>query len=157
MDVAASPVAFSYTTILATKSRIDKGLLAIPVSLLDSFPQRSGSVYLADESGGWSKKSFTALDSTSKECRIGGMRDFYRAYDVKGGDELVLQVYGGGRYRLLPETLFRQRITQLESAFDEAATEVDVDSTVSALASLTLARPGDVIEGAPQIIAAWIV
>lgn len=99
MEIGPSGVPFSYTTIMATKSRIDKGLLAIPVSLVDFFPKTSGSVYLLSESGRWVRKSFTAYDSTSRECRIGGMSDFYERYDVHSGDELVLHVHGNGRYQ----------------------------------------------------------
>jgi len=80
VEAEPAPVPFSYTTIVATKSRIDKGLLAIPTTLLDLFPANSGRVFLLDASGAWVEKRFTAYGSSSKECRIGGMRDFYTRY-----------------------------------------------------------------------------
>ena len=62
MEVEPANVPYSYTTVVATKSRIDKGLLAIPVSLLDLFPRSGGSVFLLDESDQWVKKTFTAYE-----------------------------------------------------------------------------------------------
>ncbi len=65
MKVETSGVPFSYTTIKVTRSRIDKGLLAIPVSLIDLFPKTNGDVYLLDENGQWVRTTFTARES---EC-----------------------------------------------------------------------------------------
>ena len=39
MDTQISEIGISYQTIKVTKGRIGKGLLAIPVSLIDKFPQ----------------------------------------------------------------------------------------------------------------------
>jgi hypothetical protein len=130
---------------VATSSRIDKGLLAIPVSLLDLFPGSSGSIYLLDESNQWVRKSFTAYDSTSRECQIGGMRNFYERHGVRAGDELVLQAYGDGRYKILPETLFKQSIRDLESALDGAVNQVDADAALTEIAALTHVTPADAV------------
>ena len=145
MEIGPSGVPFSYTTVIATKSRIDKGLLAIPASLIKLFPNTSGSVFLLGESGEWSKKTFTAFDSSSKECRIGGMREFYANYDVRGGDELVLQVYGNDKYQIVPEPFFRREIADLESDLDRAPTETEAGSAIAGLAELTRTNPDDVI------------
>ena len=120
METEPTDLPYSYTTVVTTSSRIEKGLLAIPVSLLDLFPQRSGSIELLSENGKWESKSFTAYDSTSRECRIGGLSDFYRRYEVKSRDELVLQAFGNGRYRLVPERHFRRDISSLETELDSA-------------------------------------
>lgn len=145
MEIGPSGVPFSYTTIRATRSRIDKGLLAIPVSLIHLFPQTTGHVYLLSESGHWVKKAFTAPDSSSKECRIGGMRELYERYDIQGGDELVLHAYGQGRYQILPESLFQRKILDLELDLDKAPTEIDADAAIAGIAALTHASPEDVI------------
>lgn len=42
MQKVKNEVGYSYITIKITKSRINKGLLAIPVSLLDKFPVANG-------------------------------------------------------------------------------------------------------------------
>src|SRR5438045_1211038 len=125
METGRSSVPFSYITIAVTKSRIDKGLLAIPVSLMDRFPETSGSVQLLDADGTWMTKSFTAYDSSSKECRIGGMKDFYARYEIVSGDEIVLQVLTGGRYELIPEKVFREQVIELELALDDAPTDAE--------------------------------
>lgn len=145
MDVGPSGVPFSYTTVVTTKSRIDKGLLAIPASLRSLFPQTSGHVFLISEDGQWVRKTFTGPDSKSKECRIDGMTDFYSRHDVKSGDELVLQVYGEGRYQILPETLYKEKIGALESDLDEAPTEDEADAAIRNLAALTRTKTDDVI------------
>jgi len=40
MKTIESKLPFNYKTIRVTQSRINKGLLAIPVSLIDYFPKR---------------------------------------------------------------------------------------------------------------------
>src|SRR5712692_4004505 len=130
METESSPVPFSYDTVVATSSRIEKGLLAIPVSLLDLFPIASGSLYLLDESGQWVRKTYTAYDSTSRECRIGGMRAFYGRYGVRSGDQLVIQAYGEGRYKLVPETYFRREIIGLETDLDRARSQAEAEAAV---------------------------
>jgi hypothetical protein len=147
MEMGSSGVPFSYTTVIATKSRIEKGLLAIPVSLLNFFPRTAGSVYLLGESGQWVKKKFTAYESRSRECRIGGMREFYERYDVKDGDELVLHVYGNDRYQILPEGLFRRKVNDLEAELDEAPTQAEADAAIEGLAALTRAKADDIMAG----------
>lgn len=145
MQVEPSGVPFSYTTIVVTKSRIDKGLLAIPASLVDLFPRASGSVFLLGESGQWEEKTFTAYDSSSKECRIGGMREFYERYGVAGGDQLVLHVYDDGRYRLVPENLLKSSIKDLELNLDNASTQAEADAAIDGLVEVTNTGPDGVV------------
>src|SRR5205807_2473494 len=95
-----------------------------------------GQVQLLDESGHWDSKTYTAYDSTSKECRIGGMRSFYNRYGTNEGDELVLQILGPERYRLLPEVLFGREMVQLEEGLDRARTDEQAERAVAALGAL---------------------
>jgi len=44
MQKAKSEIGYSYSTIRITKSRINKGLLAIPASLLDKFPKEKRKI-----------------------------------------------------------------------------------------------------------------
>ena len=71
MQKVKSEIGYSYITIKITKSRIDKGLLAIPISLLDKFPKekRKITIFFDDEENP-SSKNFTPYISSSKECRI---------------------------------------------------------------------------------------
>jgi len=120
--------------------------LAIPVALIDFFPRSSGNIYLLSENGHWEEKSFTAYNSTSKECRIGGLSDFYHRYDVRTGDELVLHVHANGRYEILPERLFQETIAKLELTLDNADSQSEADAAITGLAAATHTKPDDVIK-----------
>ncbi len=146
METTTPTVPFSYTTIKATKSRIEKGLLAIPTSLLPLFPTTSGHVYLVDEQGQEKRTSFTAYTSSSKECRIGGMRAFYNKYHVEDGDELVLHTGGDNRYQILPEKLFQRRIEELEAQLDTASSNTDAEAAIAGLAEVTSTEAEEVIK-----------
>jgi hypothetical protein len=132
---------------VATRSRIDKGLLAIPTTLLDLFPAASGDVFLLNEAGEWDRKHFTAYGSSSRECRIGGMREFYARYAVKDGDEIVLHVLGDERYELIPERLFRREIARLESELDEAPSEPEAGAALAGLERVAHVTSDEAIAG----------
>jgi len=67
MKTIESKIPFSYKTIKTTQSRIDKGLLAIPVSLIDYFPKNKTKVYIAFGSSlKESPKTFTPYTSSSR-------------------------------------------------------------------------------------------
>jgi hypothetical protein len=83
VETIESKLPFDYKTIRVTQSRINKGLLAVPVSLIDYFPKRKNRIYVAF---GKDKKAvlkkFTPYTSSSRECRIGGMKSFYEKFDI---------------------------------------------------------------------------
>ncbi len=89
-----SRINYNYSTIKITKSRIDKGLLAIPVSLIDKFPsiKRTINVFI-DNSTIPLKKNFTPYNSSSRECRIGGMKDFFTTYNINSDHEIAIEFY----------------------------------------------------------------
>jgi len=119
-----SQISYNYATIKITQSRLNKGLLAIPVSLLDYFPKRKTKIYVATEKNeGVIAKNFTPYTSSSRECRIGGMRDFYRKFQIKEGDELVIQVLDDNKYRILPERRFENIVKMSEDEFDKSHNE----------------------------------
>ena len=96
MKIIESKIPFNYKTIKVTQSRINKGLLAIPVSLIEYFPENKNKVNIAfGDSLKASPKNFTPYHSSSKECRIGGMDKFYDKFQIKNGDELVIQFLVG--------------------------------------------------------------
>jgi len=125
-------IPFNYLTIKTTKSRIDKGLLSIPVSLIDYFPKHSTKIILIDENNNEEIKTFTSNKSSSRECRIGGLRNFYEKFNIKNGDELVVQFIDDNKIKLLPENYFRNNILlslkNFESSFDEDAYNNSLDS-----------------------------
>ena len=106
MKKIRTDIPLNYITIKTTKSRIDKGLLAIPVSLTEMFPKSANNIYLIDENGKEEKKSFTPYNSSSRECRIGGLKSFYEKYNISDGEELVIQLLDEEKYKIVPEKLF---------------------------------------------------
>jgi len=119
-----SHISYNYATIKITQSRLNKGLLAIPVSLLDYFPKRKKQIYVTTETNEKAvAKNFTPYTSSSRECRIGGMRDFYKKFLIKDGDELVIQVLNDNKYRILPEERFKDIVKKSEDEFDRSHNE----------------------------------
>ena len=99
METVESKLPFNYKTIRVTQSRINKGLLAIPVSLIDYFPKSKCRVYVSVGKGKEAiLKNFTPYSSSSRESRIGGMKSFYHNFMVKDGDELVIQILDKNRW-----------------------------------------------------------
>ncbi len=96
MEKIKSHIPFEYKTIRTTIGRIKKGLLAIPVSLIDFFPQENKNIILINEMGTEVQKRFTPYQSSSRESRIYGLKEFYSKYGVQDGDEIVIQFYDGG-------------------------------------------------------------
>ena len=80
--------------------------MAIPVSLTEMFPKSANNIYLIDENGKEEKKSFTPYNSSSRECRIGGLKSFYEKYNISDGEELVIQLLDEEKYKIVPEKLF---------------------------------------------------
>lgn len=107
MKKVKSDLPLNYITIKVTKSRINKGLLAIPVSLIDLFPKKSNKIFLVNEYGKVETKSFTQYNSSSRECRIGGLRSFYDNYKIIDGEELVIQLIDDNKFRIIPEKYFK--------------------------------------------------
>jgi len=101
MKIVQSEIPFNYKTLRVTKSRIEKGLLAIPISMIDYFPKKKVTVCVFF--GKNSKavlKNYTPYQSSSKECRIGGMKNFFETNQVQDGDELVIQLLEENQYRI---------------------------------------------------------
>src|SRR5438105_3009214 len=108
MQQVQSEIGYNYVTIKITRSRIDKGLLAIPVSLLDKFPKekRKITIFFDDEEQS-SIKNFTPSNSSSQECRINGLASWFVKNKIQDQDEIVIQFLdedeNEGIYRLIKE------------------------------------------------------
>jgi len=72
---------YNYITSKVTKSRIDKGLLAIPKSLADKyFPNNDSTIRICfDESKHFETKNYMCFTSSSREARIGAMKEWYQS------------------------------------------------------------------------------
>ena len=132
-----SQINYSYMTIKMTPSRIDKGLIAIPVPLAKWFPKRNGTiaVYL-DDSPDLQTKTFSSYESSTRECRIGGVAGWFRKNSVSSGDEVVIQVIDEEDfvYRLIPEKRFIVETQRLQQRFDNSESEEEASGKIMMLA-----------------------
>lgn len=146
MQKITSKIPFNYKTIKLTQSRLNKGLLAIPVSLIDYFPKQKGKIYVAiGMSGEVRAKTFTPYTSSSRECRIGGMRDFYEKFDLKDGDEIVVQLLDTNKYRILTEKQLEDAVKEAERKFDKSKSEDTASSQLNAIARFANTTPKETL------------
>ena len=138
MQKVKSEIGYSYVTIKITRSRINKGLLAIPVSLLDRFPKekRKITIFFDDEEIP-SMKSFSPYNSSSQECRINGLASWFVKNKIQDQDEIVIQFLdeNEGIYRLIKETKFIEQIKELENKIISIKKDDDLEKCFEDLAS----------------------
>lgn len=148
MKKIISDIPFHYKTIKITQSRINKGLLAIPVSLIDYFPKRKGKIHIVTGiSDKVNIKTFTPYTSSSRECRIGGMRDFYEKFNLKDGDEIVVQSLDTNKYRILTEKQFEDVVKGIEKEFDKSESEGVASSKLDAISKIVNIAPKEALWG----------
>lgn len=146
MKIVDSKIPLNYKTVRITKSRISKGLLAIPVSLIDYFPNKKTKLQIETKLGRRATvKNFTPYSSSSRECRIGGMRSFYKEFQIKDGDEVVIQILDDFRYRILPENEFLKTIRTLEDNFDKSQSENEAVNQLNKVSRITGVKLKDII------------
>lgn len=143
-----SEITYDYATIKITQSRIDKGLIAIPVPLAEWFPSENKDiqVYLNDSTS-TQKKHYSSYISTARECRILGLTDWFRRNNIRTGDEIVIQFIDKQNfiYRLIPEKKFVSKTKELEIDFDNSQTESQAFEDISTLAKWTSSDKDKVI------------
>jgi len=119
-----------------TQSRIDKGLIAIPVSLTKWFPKFSGTVHVyLDDAPELQPKTFSPYESSTRECRIGSLAGWFKEKKIKSGDEIVIQVIDKGQsvYRLVSERMFITKTRELQDGFDKSESEQEASEKVDTL------------------------
>jgi len=134
-----SDVNYSYETVKITQSRIDKGLLAIPRSVANWFPQDNRKVKIfLDNSEEIKVKNYSSYSSSTNENRIGGLREWIDKNKFKDGDEIVIQVIDKKRYiyRLIPEKLFINQIKDFQNDLDNSENENDASRKIIRLSKL---------------------
>jgi len=143
-----SPINYRYATIRITQSRIDKGLIAIPVALAQWFPDHNETiqVYLNDSPVS-QIKSYSSYTSSTRECRIGGVRQWFQQNNIKSGDEIVIQLIDKDRfiYRLIPERNFVLKTQELQHSFDESESDQEASGTITTLAEWTRLNRSNVV------------
>jgi hypothetical protein len=143
-----SPINYRYATIRITQSRIDKGLIAIPVALAQWFPDHNETVqvYLNDSPVSHTK-NYSSYSSSTREFRIGGVREWFQQNQIKSGDEIVIQFIDKERfvYRLIPERNFILKTQELQYSFDTSKTEQQALGEITTLAQWTDLDKGKVV------------
>jgi hypothetical protein len=137
MKKVTSSISYDYITVRTTQSRIAKGILAIPVSLAHLFPEKSAKIFLVDEKGTDEAKSYTPLSASSGECRISGLKAFYSENGIRDGDEIVIQLFEGGKFKLVPERIFEKSVLQLEKQMERSATDAETSQLLKRLSDMT--------------------
>ncbi len=137
MEKVKSELPLSYVTIKTTKSRIDKGLLAIPVSLIDIFPKEKSNITIIDENGKEETKSFTPYNSSSRECRIGGVKRFYDEFKIQNGDELVIQLLDEGKFKIISESKFKNTFLNTLGEFEKCENEQIAEEKLNNLSKIS--------------------
>lgn len=143
-----SEISYDYATIKITQSRIDKGLLAIPVGLASIFPEqnRDIEVYLNDSPVA-KLKHFSSYNSSTRECRIGGLKEWFIHHNIERGDEIVVQLIDKEHfiYRLIPENKFINSTKALQDEFDNSKSEEEASNKVQKISKWILSDEKEVI------------
>ena len=143
-----SPINYRYATIRITQSRIDKGLIAVPAALAQWFPDHNETiqVYLNDSPVS-QIKSYSSYTSSTRECRIGGVRQWFQQNNIKSGDEIVIQLIDKDHfiYRLIPERNFVLKTQELQHSFDESESDQEASGTITTLAEWTRLNRSNVV------------
>lgn len=143
-----SPINYNYATIKITQSRLNKGLIAIPISLAKWFPEHNEhlQIYL-DDAISPEIKQYSSYKSKTRECRIGGMAKWFRDNKIKDGDEIVIQVIEKERfiYRLIPESRFILRTHELQINLDRSESEVSAKEEIEKLSKWAGIDRGNIV------------
>lgn len=137
MQKVRNVIGYNYIAIKITQSRINKGLLSIPISLLDRFPKEKLkiSIFFDDEEKS-SMKGFIPYTSSSKECRINGLSSWFAKNKIQDQDEIVVQFLDedNGIYRIIKEDKFIEQVRLLENKIDNSKKENDLEQCFEDLA-----------------------
>ena len=136
-----SRINYSYSTVKITRSRIEKGLIAIPKSLAKWFPKYNTNIkiYLDDSDVSYDK-NYSSYKSSTRECRIGGMAEWFKLNKIKSGDEIVVQLVDKENfaYRLVPESMFVERTQELQENLDTSGDETEALDKITRLSKWTV-------------------
>lgn len=135
-----SCINYTYATVRLTQSRINKGLIAIPITLARWFPDHNADIqiYLNDSSTAECKR-YSSYSSSTKESRIGGVGRWFQQNHLKSGDEIVIQLIDKSQsvYRLIPEEDFVATTEELQTDFDKARSEPEASEKLARLSDWT--------------------
>jgi len=133
---APSEINHSYASIRVTRSRLQKGLIALPQSLLHLFPKTNAMVQvLLDDSDSPQPKKYSHVAGTTKESRIGGMARWFEERGVRDGEELVIQLIDRERllYRVSTHREFVATVKRHQRGLERATTVATARSHLDSL------------------------
>ncbi len=138
--ISKSEINYDYTTVRITQSRIEKGLIAIPIALAEWFPSHNAVIQVYfDDSPILQPKSYSSYESSTNECRIGGMREWFEKNNIKSDDEIVIQLVDKENYiyRIVSERKFIAKTQDLQRSFDNSESEQGAKEKITTLTQWT--------------------
>jgi len=138
--IEKSEINYDYKTIKVTKSRIDKGLLAIPRGFTNYLPKSNQKIKIYfNDSPNSQIKTFSSYYSSTNENRIGGLKDWYLENQIREGDELVLQIVDKDKYvyKLLAERIFIKKANAFQKDFDNSKNDNIALERIEQISKLT--------------------
>jgi len=138
--ISKSEINYDYTTVKITQSRVEKGLVAIPIALAKWFPSHNAIIQVYfDDSPILQPKNYSSYESSTNECRIGGMREWFEKNDIKSGDEILVQLVDKKNYiyRIVSERKFIAKTQDLQRSFDNSESEKRAEEKITTLARWT--------------------
>jgi hypothetical protein len=134
-------------TIRASGSRLGKGLLAIPQRFNSWFPKEKQQIQVVfDDEARIRAFTFHPYDSTVKETRIFGLRQWFSRRNVQEGDAISITVEDPHRhlYRItLDRYVQQQQESRTREQLQSSRTDADAEREFTALSRLTKRRPQD--------------
>ena len=120
-----------------TPGNVSKGLIAIPKRLRHAFPKERGTVsVLLDDADAPAQKPYSPYESSTRQCRIGGLHAWYRQHRLKGGEQLLITILdqAAGVYRLTLGQ--REQEREAREELDAARTDLEAHEQLRNLAGL---------------------
>lgn len=143
-----SEIDYNYITIKATQSRIDKGLLTVPVSLIDYFPNKKQQIKVYFDDKNSVQLNFTPYLSSSRECRIGGLKKWFLKNKIRGNDEVVIQILDTEQYvyKIILENNFLNAIKLTQDEFDISQNRIELSKAIEKLSSISNVSQNEVYQ-----------
>lgn len=143
-----SEINYDYKTIRITKSRIEKGLLAIPRGFSNCLPRSNQRIKIYfDDSSNPQSKTFSSYYSTTNENRIGGLKNWYFENQIREEDELILQILDKEKfvYRLFTEQTFLKKAKEFQIDFDNSKDDKIASEKIEQISNLTRVEKAKII------------
>lgn len=129
-----------YITVSTTTGRIAKGILSIPVALIDIFPKKSQKIFIMfDDSKKLYEKTYSSYQSSTKECRINGIGHWFRKHNALGDEKVVITIVDKANYvyRLSFEDKYLLKASKLEEKFFSSKSDTAAENLIDKISSWT--------------------